>query len=137
MTLVFGQDEFVAKWVGSNLGQEIHLPCVAIGATRDGQTLCGGVVVNGYNASNADLTLYGPGCFTRGNIAALYDYLFNQLRLNRATARTRRSNARMRRTLPRLGFTFEGTAKSYFGPDRSDDALLYALFPAQAEKWMR
>jgi hypothetical protein len=132
--LVFGEDALVAHWVGLNLGVAIHPPFTAIGGTVDGQTLCAGAVFNDFNGSNIEITLFGPGCFTRGNVRAMYHYAFVQLQANRLSAKTRKRNKLVRRLLPRLGFVFEGTLKNYYG--MGEDALTFRLDPAVAKKWM-
>ena len=134
MNLVFGQDDAVAKYVGDNIAVPMVPPYVAIGGTRDGQTLCIGVVFNQYNGSNIEISLYGPRGLTRGNIRGIYDYAFKQLGVNRVTANTRRSNKRMQRMLPKFGFKFEGISARYFGPTKADDAIRFVLFPEDAEK---
>jgi hypothetical protein len=134
MQLVFGQDELVAQWVGANLGVTIHPPFTAIGGTRDGMTLCAGAVFNQFNGSNIEITLFGPGCFNRGNVRAMYAYAFGQLQANRLSAKTHKRNKLVRRLLPRLGFVFEGTLKNYYG--LGGDALMFRLDPAVARKWM-
>jgi hypothetical protein len=133
---VFGRDDEVARWAAFNLKQVISPPYVAIGFTRDGTHWHGAAVFNEWNFSNIEITIYGPGCLSPGSIGCAYRYVFNQIKANRLTARTRRSNSLMRRLLPRLGFTYETTLKRYYGPDRKDDAFLFALFPEQAVKWM-
>lgn len=135
MRLVFGQDDLVAGWVSVNLGIPIAPPYTAIGGTRDGESLCIGAVFNNYNGSNIDISLYGPRGLTRGGIAAVYQYLFGQLKVNRVSALTRRSNKAMRQLLPRFGFKFEGIGARYFGPARADDAIRFVLFPDDARKW--
>jgi hypothetical protein len=135
--LVFGQDDQVAKWVSENIGIVMVPPYVAIGGTRDGRTLCIGVVFNDYNKSNVEISLYGPGALTRGNISAIYQYAFNQLGVNRVTAKTRRTNKRMQKLLPKFGFKYEGTSARYFGPSKADDAIRFVLFPEEAEKRIR
>jgi predicted nucleic acid-binding Zn ribbon protein len=134
--LVFGQDEQVAAWVCENLGVTISPPFTAIGATRDGFTYCIGAVFNRWNGSDLEITLYGPGGLTRGNLRGIYHYVFVQCGANRLSAVTPRSNANMRKLLPRLGFEFEGTSKRYFGTSRKDDGMRYVLFPENALKWM-
>lgn len=136
MKLVFGRDDLVAQWVSENLKLPMIPPYVAIGGTRDGKTLCIGVVFNLYNHSNINITLYGPGGLTRGNIRSIYHYAFEQLKVNRVTAMTRRSNKNMQRLLPRLGFKFEGTSACYFGSEKSDDAIRFVLFQDDARKWI-
>ena len=137
MNLVFGQDHAVAQWVSENIGIVMVPPYVAIGGTRDGKTLCVGVVFNEYNGSNIVISLYGPGALTRGNIRAIYQYVFAQLGVNRVTANTRRTNKRMQKLLPKFGFKYEGTSARYFGPERADDAIRFVLFPEEAEKRIR
>jgi hypothetical protein len=136
LILVFGQDELVAQYVLGNLGLPLVPPYTAIGGTRDGQTLCIGAVFNQYNGSNIEITLYGPGALTRGAIRGVYHYAFDQLRVNRVSAKTRRSNKNMQRLLPRFGFKFEGISARYFGPEKADDAIRFVLFPDDARKWI-
>lgn len=135
MIVVYGQDEIVGRWAGHALGAHINPPFVALGF-HDGEQLRGAAIFNGWNHANIDITLYAPGCFRRNTIAAVYDYAFTQIKATRITARTARNNKRMLRLLPRLGFTWEGVAKRYYGPARRQDAILFALFPEDAQKWM-
>ena len=137
MQLVFGRDVEVAQWVARRLDLVIVPPYAAIGATRDGRTLCAGAVFNQWNGANLEVTLYGPGCLSRGAIRAVCHYAFSQVGARRLSAVTRRSNKAMQRLLPRLGFRFEGVARRYFGPYRRDDALRFVLFPDAADRWMR
>lgn len=136
MILVFGQDELVAQYVFGNLGLPLVPPYTAIGGTRDGQTLCIGAVFNQFNGSNIEINLYGPGALTRGAIRSVYHYAFEQLGVNRVSAKTRRSNKTMQRLLPRFGFKFEGISERYFGPEKADDAIRFVLFPDDARKWI-
>jgi shikimate 5-dehydrogenase len=132
--LVFGQDEQVAAWVSENLGVTISPPFTAFGATRDGISYSVGVVFNRWNRSDLEITIYGPGGMSRGILSAIYQYAFVQCGANRLTAVTKRSNARMRKMLPRFGFQFEGTSKRYY--DRNEDGMRYVLFPENGLKWM-
>lgn len=136
MRLVFGQDELVAQYVFGHLGIALVPPYTAIGGTRDGKTLCIGVVFNQYNGSNIEITLYGPGSLTRGAIRGVYHYVFEQLGVGRVSAKTKRSNNNMQRLLPRFGFKFEGISERYFGPQKADDAIRFVLFPDEARKWI-
>lgn len=136
MQLVFGQDTIVADYVFNNLGLALVPPYTAIGGTKDGKTLCIGAVFNQFNGSNIEITLFGPGGLTRGNIRGVYHYIFEQLKVNRVSAKTRRSNKSMQRLLPRFGFKFEGISARYFGPQKADDAIRFVLFPDDARKWI-
>jgi len=135
LIIVYGQDALVGEWASKTLGREIVPPFVTMGFSRDGQNLHGAAVFNDWNGSNLEITIIGPGCLTRGNIRAVYSYVFGQIRANRLTAKTARNNKRMLRLLPRLGFTWESVAKRYFGPEKRNDAIVFALFRENAEKW--
>lgn len=135
MKLVFDEPKRVADWVGERINSKIHEPYTAIGATRDGQ-LCAGAVFNGWNGANIDITLANDRGLSRGAIAAVYRYAFYQLKAQRVTAHTRRSNKKMRELLPRFGFVFEYTAKRFFGPNRADDAFIFALYPEKAKRFL-
>lgn len=136
MRLVFGCDTLVEKYVSENIGMTISPPFTAIGATRDGKTLCGGVVFNHWNGSNIEFHLYGPGCMTRENLRGIFHYAFVQISANRVTASVKRSNESVRKLLPRLGFEFEGTSKKFYGPTKQDDEIRFVLFPERALRWM-
>jgi len=131
---VFGRHEEVAAWVGDRIGDLISPPYVSIGAEREGQ-LCAGVVFNGWNGANIDISLASDGQLTRGAIRGIYHYVFEQSKATRATAHTRRSNKVMRRMLPRLGFEFEALLRQYYGPTKGDDAFVFVLFPENARKF--
>lgn len=135
MKTIVGHDAEVGKFIADRLGITIAPPFVALGFEHDGE-LSGGAVFNDYTFHNLELSIYGPGCMTRGAIKIVFHYAFDQLKVLRLTARTRRSNVTMRRMLPKFGFIFEGTEPLRFGPARSDDALRFRLTRDLAERWM-
>lgn len=137
MRILLGHDRAVAEWAAKKMDATFHAPLTAIGFLRDDGTLSGAAIFNGWNRSNIDVTCYGPGCMTRQTIGAVYRYAFDQLGANRVTARTARSNKRMQRLLPRIGFRWEGIAPRYYGAERANDAIVYRLFREDAEKWLR
>lgn len=137
MNFVFGQDEFIAKYVGDALGLVFSGPYVAIGFVDEAGTLRGGAVFNNYNKSNIDLTIYCPGVTTRGLIRVVMHYVFVQLKCNRMTGRTRLDNKNTQKLLPRLGFKYEATQKQYYGPDKNDAAVMYMIDRETAVKrWL-
>ncbi len=138
MRLLFGHDDMVAQWVSGKIGALISPPYVAIGATRDEQTLCAGVVFNDYSGHNIEITLASEGKLTRGAIRGIYHYAFAQVGAGRVTARARRSNKVMRELLPRFGFIPDcggQPMKNYYGPNKADDAFVFVLFPQNARKF--
>ena len=139
MRLVFPENgdvsRQIAEWVSIRVNAPIIPPYVAIGMTEDERLYCGGVIFNNWNGANIELTIAMDCPVTRGILRAIYHYVFIQSKATRLTAHTRRDNAKARRLLPRLGFQFEGVAKRYYGPNRPDDALCYALFPDTKSKF--
>lgn len=135
MRLLVDDDVRVAEWAQDRLGPLLFTAYRAFGVTDEAGALRGAMLFHDYNGSNIEITIYGPGCVSRGLVRFAFDYAFRVNGAGRLTARTRRGNARMRKMLPKLGFTYEGTSKQYFGPSRADDALNYALFPQAAARW--
>lgn len=136
MILVFGQDELVAQWMSEKIGIQFVPPFVAIGATVDNRTLCAGALFNNWNGFNMDISL-AADALSRAAIRDVYEYAFNQVKVVRLTALTRRSNRTMREMLPRFGFREEGVSARYFGPKRQDDAFRFVLMRDDAQKWMK
>lgn len=137
MRLIFGQDDYIAGFVSHYLGIAIVPPFTAIGFIDDAGQIRGGVVFNGFNRSNIDLTVYAPNVATRGAIRAVLHYVFIQLGCNRVTARTMRTNKTAQKMLPRLGFEFETISPQWFGPERADDAIVYRMTRKTAlERWL-
>lgn len=123
--LIFGQDEAIAKFVGSTLGITLHPPLSAIGFARNDK-LIGGAVFNQFNGSNIEVTLVCP-MLSRETIRALVRYAFVQLGCLRMTAKTKRSNKRTCQILPKIGFQYEAVLRRFFGPQTADDAIVYRL----------
>lgn len=132
MRIALGGDEHVAEFVGKKLGVAFHPPFTCMGVVDDEGLLIGGAVFNGYNGFNIDFSMYAPGMVNKRFMRAFFDYPFNQLGVLRLSARTRRANKRVCDLLTRLGFKFEGVADRYFGPQRRDDAMCYALHKDKA-----
>lgn len=136
MTLVAGHDAEVARWAGEQLGVHFVQPFTALGVVTD-KGLVGASVFNDYyRGGNVEWTYVGSGSLRPGMLRELASYCFVQLGASRVTAKTRRSNAVVRKLLPRAGFSFEMTQKRYFGPSKGDDALVYVLFKEDAGKWL-
>lgn len=137
MKLLFGQNEDVGQIVGDALGVIFHGPYEAIGFLDNAGYVRGGAIFNNYNGSNIEVTVYAPNMATRGMIRAVMHYVFVQLKCNRLTAKTRRSNKTAQKMLPRMGFSFETTLKQWYGADRKDDAVQYVLTRDDAlGKWL-
>jgi RimJ/RimL family protein N-acetyltransferase len=136
MRLILGQDEAVGAFAAERLGVSITPPFTSMGIVDDADQLIGAIIYNDYNGANIEITVHAPGCLNRRIIRAMAAYPFEQLGVLRLTSRTKRSNRVMCKLFPRLGFVFEATLKHYFGPSRGDDAIVYRMTRAEADKWL-
>lgn len=137
MQLVGGHDQEVAAWAGAQLGVKFVQPLSAIGVVNADGALVGASVFNDYYpGGNLEWTYVGPGSLKPRVLKDLARYAFIDLGAARVTAKTRRSNAIVRKLLPHAGFAYEATQKRYFGPERGDDALVFVLFREHATRWI-
>lgn len=123
MNLLLGHDQTVAEWVGSRVGKPFHAVDATMGVIDRSGTLAGGMVFTGFNGSSIELSLAGKG--DRGLWRAALAYVFDQLGCSRLQIHTAADNRAVRRLAPRLGFTFEGKSRNFYGHRR--DALQYSL----------
>jgi len=112
-------------------------PFAAVGLIDDRGTLIGGVVwTQFYRGGNIEITVAGER-WQKDFIRWCFRYAFVTCGCSRISARTRRSNVLARRLLPKLGFSFEFSQKRYFGPERSDDGLVFVIHRESAKKWLK
>lgn len=124
MKALVGHDETVAGWVAGKIGKPFHAPYTAIGALAGDGTLRGGFVFTGYNGHSVEMSLAGDGALDRQMWRAIASYVFDQLGCSRLQVHTAASNRRVRKMAPRLGFTFEGKSRRFYG---GEDAYLFSL----------
>lgn len=124
MKALVGHDKSVAEWVAGKVGKPFEAPYTAIGALAGDGTLRGGFVFTGYNGSSVEMTLAGAGTLDRSMWRAIGSYVFDQLGCARLQVHTAASNRAVRKLAPRLGFTFEGKSRRFYG---GEDAYLYSL----------
>lgn len=136
MYVVTGHDGVVAEWVGKMLGKPFNPPFTAIGMVDARGYLRGGFVFTGWTGDAVEMSLAGSACLTRGAMAAVSEYVFGQLGCSRLEVHTRRSNRRVKRILPRVGFRLEGVSRRLYG---REDGLCYAItvddLPALRARW--
>ena len=83
-----------------------------------------------HNARKYDIEVSVYGTVTRGMIRIIAEAVRDS-GCGRLSARVRRLSP-LRRHLPRLGFTYEGVTRQYFGRGRDNDALRYGIL---IEEW--
>lgn len=134
MRLVF-DGESVAAFVGMMNGKMFAQPYSAFGVEENGE-IVGGFVFNQHNGTNVEMSLAGGGVARRSVWQAVIQYVFGQLGCVRLQIHTRRSNKMVKKAARRLGFSFEGVARRFYG---DEDGLCYSLtvddLPAFVERW--
>lgn len=139
MSLLYGADEDVAKWVSGQLGGVEFTPYKAIGVLS-GQKLIAGVVYSDYHEAPDGRPLYiemtiasvDKSWCSRHNLSALFKYPFKQLRLPRVQALCSAHDEGVQMFLQRLGFVREG----YHPLARHDgDAISFGMLKNHC-KWI-
>ena len=124
MPLIVDQPQLVADWVASRLGETAPTVDSAIGYESDGE-LRAGVYFDGLSGGNifchiASTTEMLPV----GLLCAVAAYMFQQLKLSRATFPVDAGNEKVRTMLKGMGAEHEATLRGVY-EDR--DMLLYTL----------
>ena len=118
-------DDRVARFVGSRVGVTIFPPWTAMGIERDGEVIAG-VVFNCFTGHDIHATVAGYG-WTRGFLADVGNYVFDQIKCARITAIT--EQPQVENLAVQLGGRREGVLRDYFGPDR--DAIVIGILKSE------
>ena len=90
-----------------------------------------------YTGSNIELHLVSEGGLNRTIMKTVGNYVFNQLKCNRLTVKTRVSKSAVTDIYDKVGFKYEATLKNYYGSNQVEDALQYVLTREDAVKWIK
>lgn len=132
MRIVTGHDKAVADWMGANMGVQFAQPYTAIGVVNADGTLIGGAVFNCFMGTDIEVSVYGcGGAFSRSALRFGFEYIFGQLKCDRATARVDRDNHVMRQLMRRLGFKREGLQRGRYDRGR----VLYGMLRDEC-RWL-
>jgi RimJ/RimL family protein N-acetyltransferase len=107
-------DARVAAFVGDAVARKFAPPFSCLGLERNGQ-IVSGVVFNVYEGTDIHATIAGH-VWTKGLLADVGDYAFNQLGCLRITALTEQTS--IVRLAERLGGKVEGLLRDHFGKGR-------------------
>jgi hypothetical protein len=124
----------IAEWFGAISGKPVFGSYSAMGWSDPGG-LKSAAIFNDYTGSNLEIHIVGR--MTRQTMREAFRYVFDQVKVIRLTAKPHRSNKRLLRMLPKIGFKFEATLKHYYGPERKDDAIVFRMDRDAALKWMK
>jgi len=137
MNPVLGHDQTVFDWACQQFGKKL-VPCHSAIGLIDGEgKLRGAAIFQEWNGSNIEFSYYGTSPLTRGAVRYLVQYCFDGVGANRITVRVPKRQKTMLRSLPKLGFRFEGVLRRYYGPFRKDDAVMFGLLPTDASRILK
>ena len=134
--LVFGHDEYVAKWVQQRIPAAPDFgPCTAIGVADDNR-LIAGVVYNNFHGYMVEVSMASidPRWCNRRTMRALFKYPFEQLKVRRLQITMAKRDKKTRKLFERMGFKFEGTGRQAW-PDGTD-ACVYSLLRHEC-RWLK
>lgn len=119
-------DDRIAAFVAKTCGVVINPPYTLMGIEHGGQIIAG-CVFNHWTGFDIHMTAAGRG-WTKGFLADVGAYLFDQLRVRRVTVIT--EQPKVVRLTERLGGQVEGLMREHFGPGR--DAFVLGIL---AKDW--
>lgn len=136
-SILYGKDEEIGEMVRARIPHLRNFawgPFWGLGIVRC-NALVGGVVFNNFKGFDVHLSaaFWGKGWALPQTIAALCDFPFGRLKVNRVTAITGKKNRKARAALEYLGFTLEGVSKR--GLDGFEDAMTFGLLKENC-KWI-
>jgi RimJ/RimL family protein N-acetyltransferase len=125
-------DDYVARWMGAQMGIHIIPPYTAFGVVSADGLLTGGVLFNNQSEADIELSIVAPKRLTRGLCRVIANYAFEQAGCTRMTARTRASSLQVRRVIEKVGFRQEGVLRGYYRD--GEDAILFGMLRSEC-RW--
>ena len=124
MTPVFEPQEAIIAWAGRQLGVNFHQPCYAIGVVNNAGEPVGAAVFNDFADRNIEVTMVGPGAFSRSIARVMAEFAFNANNVSRLTVRTRAKNKKLAALIEKTGWKREGRLRRWYG---DDDAIVFGM----------
>lgn len=128
MNIVFGDG--VVKWVGLKTGSTFG-QATAIGLLKDGK-IVSGVAYTEFNGRNVFVHQAHEVPLNRQYLQTIFDYPFNQLKVERVTGVMPSCNEKARKLTEHFGFTLETTLKGA----HPDGDLLYYVMRKKDCRWI-
>lgn len=137
MRLLIGQDQAIAAWAKDKYAAGLAPWVWAVGVVNRAGDLVAAATFHDFNGSNVELCYWGPWSLTRTIAGGIAEFCFYGLGVQRVTCRTPRGNKIVAKHLHKLGFRYEGLLRRYYGPAKSQDALMFGMTAADAERLLR
>lgn len=117
--LLIGFDDEVAAYLFQHHVKPVMKYDRALGIIVEGK-LVGGILFQGFNGSNVELSYYGEGTMTPGIIRCIARFLISTFDSARVTVTVSKRKKGFIKALRKLGFLLEGTSRQFYG---SQDSL--------------
>lgn len=122
----------IVAWVAKQTNDFGNFGCaVGIGWLHDGEIVAG-VAYNEFNGPNINAHIAATRPLTRGFVRVIFDYPFNQAKVNRVTCLIGEDNAKSRHLCQHFGFTEEARLA---GAHPGGDLIIYRLLRNEC-KWL-
>lgn len=131
--LVLGHDDTCLQWLCQRWGDVGRVPQAVIGITDKQGVLRGAIPLWQENLWTWEVGVYSEGVISPRVTRQFFRVMFEDLAASRLQMKTERTNKRMRKLAPKLGWTFEGVARNYYG---TADALCFGMTP-QTCRWIK
>lgn len=126
----------VVDWTAEMMGENVVFgAAVGFGVEEDGKIIAG-VVFDDYNGVNINMHVASDGTkrwMNREILWMVFDYAFNQCKVNRITGLVGEGNIAARTFDEHIGFTLETTLKA---AHPTGDLLVYRMFRDEC-RWLR
>lgn len=131
--ILFGHDKTIGEWVGNKINKPFFEPFTTMGVINKDGLLIGGFVFNTHTGDSIEMSLAGKGVARRSVWRAILAYVFGQLKCSRLQIHTSVDNKIVKKLAPKLGFTFEGKSRNFYGENR--DGLMYSFIRNDIDKF--
>lgn len=133
--LVFGHDDTCLQWLHKRWGGDIgRVPQAVIGIVDGDGVLHGAIPLWQENAYTWEVGVYSEGVIDTAITRQFFATMFFDIGAHRLQMKTERSNKRMKKLAPKLGWTFEGVSRNFYGDGQ--DALCFGMTP-QSCRWIK
>lgn len=133
MRLVYEPSDRIAEWLGERLGEKFSTPYTVIGGLQNDALACAWLF-NHYNGRNIEVSVASDGSVDRGFIMAAADYVFNQLKCERASCHVSENNHKSIAFIERIGWKREGFRENWY--EDGSGAFLYGMKKEDC-KWLK
>src|SRR5690625_3684921 len=134
--MIFFDADIIGPWVAERVGIKRYIPgtASAIGRIKDGRIVAGDLYQD-YNGANVSAHIAGEGqnWLNKKFLSIIFDYPFNQLKVNRITGYVVSTNKAAQNLDEKLGFKREAILRDAH-PD--GDLIIYAMHKDEC-RWLK